>query len=453
MAASSNRPPAWRRARPWLVAGAITGLTLASVALWPGVSSAASTLGASAAERGGRYFGTAIAAGKLGDSAYTTIAGREFNMVTPENEMKWDATEPSQNNFTYGNADRIVSFAQSHGMRVRGHALAWHSQQPGWVQNLSGTALRNAMLNHVTKVAQNYAGRVYAWDVVNEAFADGNSGARRDSNLQRTGNDWIEAAFRAARAADPGAKLCYNDYNIDNWSAAKTQAVYNMVRDFKSRGVPIDCVGLQSHFTGGSSYPGNYRTTLSSFAALGVDVHITELDITNANPTAYANVVNDCLAVARCMGITVWGVRDSDSWRSGESPLLFDGGGNKKAAYNSVLTALNNGITPPPGSSTTTTTSPPPGGGGCTTTVTPGTVWGDRYNTSVTVNGASTWTVVVALTAPQRVSTVWSGTPSWDSTGYVMTVRSNGSGNTFGFTTMFNGNSTARPTIRSCTAG
>jgi len=452
MAASSNRPPAWRRARPWLVAGAITGLTLASVALWPGVSSAASTLGASAAERGGRYFGTAIAAGKLGDSAYTTIAGREFNMVTPENEMKWDATEPSQNNFTYGNADRIVSFAQGRGMRVRGHALAWHSQQPGWVQNLSGTALRNAMLNHVTKVAQNYAGRIYAWDVVNEAFADGNSGARRDSNLQRTGNDWIEAAFRAARTADPGAKLCYNDYNIDNWSAAKTQAVYNMVRDFKSRGVPIDCVGLQSHFTGGSSYPGNYRTTLSSFAALGVDVHITELDITNANPTAYANVVNDCLAIARCMGITVWGVRDSDSWRSGESPLLFDGGGNKKAAYNSVLTALNNG-TPPPGSSTTTTTSPPPGGGGCTTTVTPGTVWGDRYNTSVTVNGASTWTVVVALTSPQRVSTVWSGTPSWDSTGFVMTVRSNGSGNTFGFTTMFNGNSTARPTIRSCTAG
>ena len=452
MAASSNRPPAWRRARPWLVAGAITGLTLASVALWPGVSSAASTLGASAAERGGRYFGTAIAAGKLGDSAYTTIAGREFNMVTPENEMKWDATEPSQNNFTYGNADRIVSFAQGRGMRVRGHALAWHSQQPGWVQNLSGTALRNAMLNHVTKVAQNYAGRIYAWDVVNEAFADGNSGARRDSNLQRTGNDWIEAAFRAARTADPGAKLCYNDYNIDNWSAAKTQAVYNMVRDFKSRGVPIDCVGLQSHFTGGSSYPAGYRTTLANFAALGVDVQITELDITNANPTAYANVVNDCYAVARCNGITVWGVRDSDSWRSGESPLLFDGGGNKKAAYNSVLTALNNG-TPPPGSSTTTTTSPPPGGGGCTTTVTPGTVWGDRYNTSVTVNGASTWTVVVALTSPQRVSTVWSGTPSWDSTGFVMTVRSNGSGNTFGFTTMFNGNSSARPTIRSCTAG
>jgi acetylxylan esterase len=95
--------------------------------------------------------------------------------------------------------------------------------------------------------------------------------------------------------------------------------------------------------------------------------------------------------------------------------------------------------------------SPPPPG--CTATVTPGTVWGDRYNTSVTIAGTNTWTVVVALTSPQRVSTVWSGTPSWDSSGFVMTVRSNGSGNTFGFTTMFNGNTTARPTIRSCTAG
>jgi endo-1,4-beta-xylanase len=447
MPASSTRPPARRTVRLWLGAGALTGLIVATLALVPGVANAASTLGASAAERGGRYFGTALSVGKFNDSTYTTIAGREFNQATAENEMKWDATEPSQNSFNWTNSDRFMSFAEGRGMRVRGHALAWHSQQPPWVQNLSGTALRNAMLNHVSTVARKYAGRIYAWDVVNEAFADGNSGARRDSNLQRTGNDWIEAAFRAARTADAGAKLCYNDYNIDNWSAAKTQAVYNMVRDFKSRGVPIDCVGLQSHFTGGSSYPGNYRTTLSSFAALNVDVHITELDITNANATAYANVVNDCLAVSRCIGITVWGIRDSDSWRSGESPLLFDGGGNKKAAYNSVLTALNNG-TPQP--TTSPPTSPP---SGCTATITPGTVWGDRYNTSVTISGTNNWTVVVALTAPQRVSTVWSGTPSWDSTGYVMTVRPNGSGNTFGFTTMFNGNTSARPTIRSCTTG
>ncbi|MEE6308330.1 endo-1,4-beta-xylanase [Plantactinospora veratri] len=429
--------------------------TAGAIAL-PNTASAASTLGASAAERGGRYFGTAVAASRLGDSAYTTILNREFNQVTPENEMKIDATEPQQGQFSYGNADRIVQHARSRGMQVRGHTLAWHSQQPGWMQNMSGSTLRQAMLNHVTQVATHFRGQIAWWDVVNEAFADGSSGARRDSNLQRTGNDWIEAAFRAADAADPNAQLCYNDYNIDNWNDAKTQAVYRMVQDFKSRGVPIDCVGLQSHFTGGSNYPSNYRTTLSSFAALGVDVHITELDIRNAPADAYRNVTNDCLAVARCKGITVWGIRDSDSWRSGESPLLFNGSGQKKPAYDAVLTALNNGspggnpTTPPPGGNPTT---PPPGSGGCTTSTTAGTVWGDRYNTTVTVSGASNWTVVVAVTSPQSISSTWSGSASLSSNNTVLTMRSNGSGNSFGFTTMMNGNSSARPQVRSCTAG
>src|SRR5205814_70561 len=159
-------------------------------------------------------------------------------------------------------------------------------------------------------------------------------------NLQRTGNDWIEVAFRTARAADSTPKLCYNDFNIEDWNAAKTQAVFRMVQDFKSRGVPIDCVGFQGHF-GAGGMPANFQTTLSNFAALGIDVAITELDIANAGSTAYGNVTTACMRVARCVGITVWGVRDSDSWRSGENPLPFDGGGNKKAAYSAVLAALN----------------------------------------------------------------------------------------------------------------
>ena len=233
-------------------------------------------------------------------------------MITAENEMKIDATEPNQNQFNFTNADRIYNWAVQNGKRVRGHTLAWHSQQPRWMQNLSGTALRKAMINHINGVMAHYRGNIYAWDVVNEAFAD-SGGGRRPSNLQSTGNDWIEVAFRTARAADPAAKLCYNDYNIDNWTWAKTQGVYNMVRDFKQRGVPIDCVGFQSHFNCGSPYNCNYRTTLQNFAALGVDVAITELDIQGSGTTqanTYANVVNDCLAVSRCVGITVWGVRD-----------------------------------------------------------------------------------------------------------------------------------------------
>src|SRR5689334_4723118 len=348
-----------------ILAGAASVAVAAGVAMMsPGSASAATTLGAAAAQSG-RYFGTAIAAGRLNDSAYTTIAGREFNMITAENEMKPDATEPQRGQFTFNSGDQIYNWATQRGMKVRGHTLAWHGQQPSWWGGLSGSSLRQAMLEHIAGVMAHYKGKLAYWDVVNEAFNE--DGSRRNSNLQGTGNDWIEVAFRTARAADPSVKLCYNDYNIENWSYGKTQGVYRMIQDFKSRGVPIDCVGLQTHFTGGSSLPGNFQTTLSSFAALGVDVALTEVDVTNASTTQYAGLTQACMNVSRCVGITVWGVRDSDSWRSNESPLLFDGGGNKKAAYTSVLNALNAAgpsSPPPSGGSPSPSTSVPPAGGG-----------------------------------------------------------------------------------------
>ncbi|MET8359285.1 endo-1,4-beta-xylanase [Micromonospora sp. NPDC005171] len=419
-------------------------------------AAAGTTLGASAAEKG-RYFGTAVAGFKLSDSAYTTILNREFNMVTAENEMKMNATEPQQNQFSYGAADQIVNHARSRGMSVRGHTLAWHSQQPGWMESMSGSALRQAMLNHVTQVATHFRGQVVAWDVVNEAFADGSSGGRRDSNLQRTGNDWIEAAFRAARAADPGAKLCYNDYNTDNWTHAKTQGVYNMVRDFKARGVPIDCVGFQSHFNNDSPYVSNYRTTLSSFAALGVDVQITELDIQGASASTYRSVVEDCLAVARCNGITVWGIRDSDSWRASQTPLLFNSNGSKKPAYDAVLAALNNGTTPtdPP---TDPPTTPPPGPGGCTATVTVNQ-WTGGFVANVRVTAGSSalsgWTVTIALPSDATVTNAWSadrsgntGTTNWRNVAYNGQVGA-GQSTEFGF----QANGTAGSISPTCSAG
>ncbi|RYJ29573.1 endo-1,4-beta-xylanase A precursor [Streptomyces sp. L-9-10] len=327
------------------------GLLTASALLATGVAAApapaaeaemiqASTLGAQAAQSG-RYFGTAVAAGKLGDGTYVTILDREFNSVTPENEMKWDTIERSRGSFNFVPADQIVDRASARGQRVRGHTLVWHSQLPAWVSSLTdANTLRGVMNNHISTVMNHYRGKVQAWDVVNEAFADGSSGQHRSSVFQNLlGDGFIEEAFRAARTADPASKLCYNDYNIENWSDAKTQGVYRMVRDFKARGVPIDCVGFQAHFgTGGP--PAAFQTTLSNFAALGVDVQITELDIAQAPTTAYANTVRACMNVARCTGITVWGIRDSDSWRSGENPLLFDRNGNKKAAYQATLTAL-----------------------------------------------------------------------------------------------------------------
>lgn len=131
-----------------------TGMT---VALTP-AAGAGTTLKAAAAEKG-RYFGAAVAVNKLSTSAYTTILNREFNSVVAENEMKWSSTEPQQNTFTYSSGDRLVSHAQANGMSVRGHTLLWHAQQPGWAQGMSGSALRSAMINHVTQVATHYRGR------------------------------------------------------------------------------------------------------------------------------------------------------------------------------------------------------------------------------------------------------------------------------------------------------
>ncbi|WP_082495280.1 non-reducing end alpha-L-arabinofuranosidase family hydrolase, partial [Cellulomonas sp. Leaf334] len=418
-----------RRGRHALVAASLSlAVAVAGLAAAMPAQAAASTLGAAAAQSG-RYFGTAIAANRLNDSTYSTIANREFTMITAENEMKMDATEPNQNQFSYSNGDRIVNWARSNGKQVRGHALAWHSQQPRWMESMSGTALRNAMLNHVTQVATYYRGKIHSWDVVNEAFADGSSGARRDSNLQRTGNDWIEAAFRAARAADPNAKLCYNDYNTDDWTHAKTQAVYTMVRDFKSRGVPIDCVGLQSHFNPQSPVPSNYQTTISSFAALGVDVQITELDIEGSGSSQaenYRRVVQACLNVARCTGISVWGVRDTDSWRSSGTPLLFDGSGNKKAAYTSTLDTLNaasptqNPTTPNPTPTTPnptpTTPTPTPTSGpgtGCSVSYT-SNQWNSGFTASVKITNLGSaingWTLTWAFPGNQTVTQAWSTT-------------------------------------------
>ncbi|MGM1065345.1 endo-1,4-beta-xylanase [Saccharothrix sp. Mg75] len=330
---------------------AASGVTASGVAASgvtaSGAAAPASTL-AEAARRTGRYFGVAVAGRKLSDPVYAAILDREFDVVTPENEMKLDATEPQRGRFTFAAADPIVEHALRGGKRVRGHTLLWHAGQPSWLAALSGTALRAAMLDHVTGVAAHYRGRVHAWDVVNEAFADGTSGRRRDSNLQRTGDDWVEAAFRAARAADPGAKLCYNDYGIEDRAHAKTRAVLDMVRDFRQRGVPIDCVGLQSHFGAANPVPVDFAATLRDFTDLGVEVQVTELDVEGsgaAQADDFGRVTRACLAVPRCAGITVWGVRDTDSWRAGSTPLLFDGAGNPKPAHAAVLRALHCGRT------------------------------------------------------------------------------------------------------------
>jgi endo-1,4-beta-xylanase len=331
---SGSRTGRWHRV---LVAGAVGALTLTGAIAVPGVAAAAATgLGADAAARG-RYFGAAVQPAKLTDAVYTRVLDQEFNSMTPENALEWDAVEPARGQFVFTAADRVADHARSQGAAVRGRGLVSPSaDHVAWVAQI-GTAdgAVVALRNHITATMSHFRGRIATWDVVSEAFAD-NGAVRPSVFANRVGPSYLEVAFRAARVADPGARLCYNDFGIEDLGLAKTQAVYNQVRDFKARGVPIDCVGLESHFLSAAAIPGTYLRTVAAFASLGVDVEITELDVGgsgSAQSDGYRRVVSACIAVSRCTGITVWGVRDPDSWRPGLTPLLFDAAGARKPAY------------------------------------------------------------------------------------------------------------------------
>jgi endo-1,4-beta-xylanase len=397
-------------ARKALVVAAAGALAATGAIALAGTADAATTLGAAAAARG-KYFGAAVSTGHLGEAQYASTWTTEFNGVTPENEMKWDTIEPNRNQFNFSPADQITTQARGRSMTIRGHTLVWHSQLAGWVSGLDATNLRSAMINHINGVMGHWKGQIYAWDVVNEAFAENGSRRAESPFQQKLGNVYIEDAFRAARAADPAAKLCYNDYNTDGQNA-KSNGVFAMVQDFKSRGVPIDCVGFQSHFNSASPVPSDYQANLQRFANLGVDVQITELDIEGSGTTQannYTRVVNACLAVTRCTGITVWGIPDKYSWRASGTPLLFDGNYGKKPAYTAVLNALNGGTTDPPPE------NPPPATGACSATVTTNQ-WQDGFVGTVRVTAGNAqvngWTVTVTLPAGATITSGWNANRS-----------------------------------------
>jgi endo-1,4-beta-xylanase len=310
------------------------------------------------AEADGKYLGVATDNPELTDQPYADILGSEFDVMTPGNAMKWYATEPQQGAFDWTKAEEVVKFAERHHQRVRAHTLVWHSQLPDWLTGGTWTAdqLRAILKNHITREVRHFRGRVYSWDVVNEAFNEDGT-YRQTLWYQTLGPGYIADALRWAHQADPHAKLYVNDYNIEG-VGPKSDAYYALVQSLKAQGVPIDGVGVQGHLALQFGYPSTVQANLQRFADLGVDVAITELDIRMLLPadatklatqaTWYGDLTRACLAVRRCVGITVWDYTDKYSWIpaffSGEGAALpYDENLQPKPAYYAIRTALRAG--------------------------------------------------------------------------------------------------------------
>ena len=308
----------------------------------------------------------------LQNPTYAGVLSTQYSMLEPGNAMKWDVTQPGQTTFNFQPGDELVAFAQANGMRVRGHNLCWYQQLPAWLPTYAAGATPAQMAalleNHISTEVSHFQGQVFAWDVVNEAFNDPSGSAvpgLRDSiwydqpGIGQTGTGYIEQAFNWARAADPHALLFYNDYGIEG-PGPKFTAVYNMVQDFVSRGVPINGVGFEMHLELGS-YPGTagLAQNMQQLAALGIQVHITEMDVrlpvdSSGNASApdlqaqaqmYQTIMTVCLQQPNCTAFQVWGVGYADSWIPAFFPgygaaLPFDANYQPTPAFYALLTAM-----------------------------------------------------------------------------------------------------------------
>ncbi|HEY4305217.1 MAG TPA: endo-1,4-beta-xylanase [Gemmatimonadaceae bacterium] len=311
------------------------------------------------------------------------LIAAQFNTVTPENVLKWENVHPSRGKYVFAPGDAYVDFGTKNKMAIIGHTLVWHSQTPSWVFNdqsgkpLGREALLAVMRDHIMTVVGRYKRRIKGWDVVNEALNEDGS-LRQSSWYRGIGEDYLVKAFQYAHEADPSAELYYNDYSLEN--GAKRNGAVRLIQMLQKAGVKVSAIGTQSHVKMDWPSSAQYDSTLNAFAALGVHVNVTELDVDvlppatrgqgadvatrgavspmgNPWPTALPDSMQRALAhryadlfrvfVAHrdvIDRVTFWGVGDGDSWLNNwpvrgrtSYPLLFDRSDQPKPALDSVL--------------------------------------------------------------------------------------------------------------------
>ena len=336
------------------------------------------------AYQGAFFVGAAVNANQFTgkDSRSAAIVKEQFSTITPENVLKWERVHPKLDNYDFVLPDQFVAFGEKNHMFIVGHCLIWHAQTPAWVfqdengKQIGRDALLKRMHDHISTVVGRYKGRIQSWDVVNEALNEDGT-LRQSPWMKIIGEDYIAKAFQYAHEADPQAQLNYNDYSIEN--EAKRNGAVALIRKLQAQGIPVSTVGIQGHDSLDWPSADLEDATITAFAALGVKVAITELDVdvlpSAWSPTAdvtlnvksdpkinpYPNGLPDDVqkALAKQYAglfavylkhrdvvnrVTFWGVTDGDSWKNNwpvmgrtDYPLLFDRAGKPKPAYDAVI--------------------------------------------------------------------------------------------------------------------
>jgi endo-1,4-beta-xylanase len=311
----------------------------------------------------GLLIGAAADAEYFTDPNYVQALGREYSLIVPENDLKFAETEPALNQFSFCEADRLLAYVQANGMKMRGHNLVWAQYLPAWLTSghFSSAQTAGILQDHINTVVGRYKGELVDWDVVNEAVTNAAPYGLDQTSYWYTqlGGSYLDMAFQWAHAADPNAKLFYNDYGGEG-AGAKSDAIYALVQGMIGRGVPINGVGLEMHLElAGAPSESDISANMARLGALGLEVHVSEMDVrlavdANGNASAadlasqaalYQNVLAACQANSNCTAFLTWGVTDLYSWIPGSYPgygagLLLDRQYTPKSAYTSVSGAL-----------------------------------------------------------------------------------------------------------------